>query len=151
MNKVSKAMLSVAVVAMMFAGLANAQRDNRTPEEKEFVFRDSLFKVIGHKTSEMAAAHAKGDQAAFKQASADMAALAGMITGGFQIQGNVFEGSLALPAIWEDFDDFTDKANSLKQAAQAYAESGDLSAFSIREFSGGQCGGCHRNYKNRVK
>ncbi|MFK7954724.1 MAG: cytochrome c [Lysobacterales bacterium] len=150
MKTISKAVLTLALVSAMFAGLAHAQRDTRTPEEKEYVFRDSLFKVIGHKTSAMAAAQATGDQAAFKQAAADIAYLAGMITGGFQIEGNVFEGSLALPAIWEDFDDFTAKANDLKEAAQGHADSGDLESFSIREFGGSTCGGCHREYKKRV-
>ncbi len=134
----------------MSVGMVHAQRDTRSPEEKEYVFRDSLFKVIAHKTSQLPAAKASGDQAAFKQAAADIASLAGMITGGFEIQNNVFEGSLALPAIWEDFDDFTAKANDLETAAQALADSGDMESFSIRDFGGSTCGGCHREYKKRV-
>lgn len=150
MNKGLVLAISSVLFFSVMASVVYAQgRDTRTPEEKEYVFRDSLFNVIGHKAAQLPAAKAAGDQEAFKKAAADIAYLAGLIEEGFQIENNTFEGSLALPAIWEDFDDFTDRADNLRDAAQALADSGDMDAYDPRGFGGENCGGCHRNYKQR--
>lgn len=142
--------ITSALIFSVLASVVYAQgRDTRTAEEKEYVFRDSLFNVIAHKAAQLPAAKASGDQAAFKKAAADIAYLAGMITEGFQIENNTFEGSLALPAIWEDFDDFSERADVLRDAAQALADSGDMESYTPRGFGGETCGGCHRNYKQR--
>lgn len=151
MNKNLAVVLSSLLIFFVMASLVQAQqRDTRSAEEKEFEFRDSLFRVIRHKATQLPTAKANGDQAAFKKAAADIAYLAGMITEGFQIENNVLENSLALPAIWEDFDDFTERAATLKNAAQALADSGDMDSYDQRGFGGENCGGCHRNYKKRV-
>lgn len=142
--------ISSALIFSVLASAVFAQgRDTRTAEEKEFTFRDSLFNVIAFKAAQLPAAKASGDQAAFKEAAADIAYLAGMIAEGFQIEKNTFEDSLALPAIWEDFDDFSDRADALRDAAQALADSGDMEAYTPRDFGGENCGGCHRDYKQR--
>lgn len=140
---------SVLFFSVMASEVYAQGRDTRTPEEKEYTFRDSLFNVIAYKATQLPAAKASGDQAAFKKAAADIAYLAGLITEGFQIKDNTFEGSLALPAIWEDFDDFTARAKTLQDAAQALADSGDMESYTPRGFGGENCGGCHRNYKQR--
>lgn len=55
--------------------------------------------------------------------------------------------SEALPAIWEDFDDFSQKANAMKAAAEAMdVRSADALGQSIRSL-GRSCGGCHRTYR----
>jgi len=141
---------SLLILSVMASFVQAQQRDTRSAEEKEFVFRDSLFNVIGHKSAQLPAAKAAGDQEAFKKAAADIAYLAGLITEGFQIENNTFEGSLAQPAIWEDFDDFASRAVTLRDAAQALADSGDMDSYDPRGFGGTNCGGCHRNYKKRV-
>lgn len=151
MNKISKIVLSCVLVLTVTASLVQAQqRDTRSPEEKEFVFRDSLFRVIAHKAAQLPAAKAAGDQAAFKAAAADIAYLAGMITEGFEIENNIYENSRALPAIWEDFENFSNRANVLRDAAQALADSGDMDSYDQRKFGSDNCGGCHRDHKKRL-
>lgn len=57
--------------------------------------------------------------------------------------------SKALPAIWEDYSDFTAKAADLAAAAQAVADAqaagGDVAA--AAKAMGGTCGACHKSYK----
>lgn len=149
MNNFFKTMLTSALALTLTCGLAQAQ-DAPSPEEQEYVYRDSLFRVIAYKASRLPAAKAQGDQAAFKAAAADIAVLADMITDGFQIENNIPANSLALPAIWEDFGNFTSKANNLKNAAQALADSGDMGSYDPRGFGGENCGDCHRDHKKRA-
>lgn len=149
MNNFFKIALTSLTTLTLACGLVQAQ-DGPTPEESEFVYRDSLFRVIAFKSGQLAPAKAAGDQAAFQEAAGDIAYLAGLITDGFQIEGNIPEGSLALPAIWEDFGNFTQKAHDLRDAAQALADSGDMDAYDPRGFGGGSCGGCHRDHKARA-
>ncbi len=149
MKHFSKIALTSMVTLSLIGGIAQAQ-DTPSPEEQEFVFRDSLFRVISYKASQLPAAKAQGDQAAFQEAAADIAYLAEMIPDGFQIDNNIPEGSLALPAIWEDFGNFTEKAQDLQNAAQALADSGDMDSYDPRTFGGGNCGGCHRDHKARA-
>lgn len=150
MNKGLLVLLSSILIVSAMATMVQAQqRDTQSPEEKEFVYRDSLFRVIGFKAGQLPAAKASGDVAAFKKAAADIAYLSGLITEGFQIENNIYENSLALPAIWEDFDDFAERADTLRDAAQALADSGDMDAYNPRSFGGENCGGCHRDYKQR--
>ncbi len=57
--------------------------------------------------------------------------------------------SEALPAIWENWDDFQSKAAGLEQAALAVADAaangGDMEA--AGKALGGSCGACHKSYK----
>lgn len=58
--------------------------------------------------------------------------------------------STAAPAIWENFDDFTARAEKLKSdaAAAAAANPADLDAFrAIFGGVAGNCGGCHEKYR----
>lgn len=150
MSKFLKVVLSSFIVLVVTGSLVQAQQGNQpSAEEKEYTYRDSLFNVISFKSGQLGTAKAAGDVETFKNSAADIVALADMITEGFQIENNIVEGSLALPAIWEDFDDFTAKANVLRDAAQALVDSGDMEGFDPRGFGGTNCGGCHRNYKKR--
>jgi|GEM_PF-1652604 cytochrome c556 len=149
MNNFFKIVLTSLITLALTGGVVQAQ-DTPSPEEQEFVFRDSLFRVISYKASQLPAAKAQGDQAAFQEAAADIAYLSDMIVDGFQIEGNIPENSLALPSIWEDFGNFTEKAHDLRNAAQALADSGDMDSYDPRQFGGGNCGGCHRDHKQRA-
>lgn len=150
MNKLFKTMLASIMMLTMTVGIVQAQPDAPSAEEQQFVYRDSLFRVISYKAGQLPVAKAEGDQAAFQETAGEIAYLAGMITDGFQIQNNAPGNSLALPAIWEDFDNFTNRANILRDAAQALADSGDMDAYDARGFGGENCGGCHRDHKRRV-
>jgi cytochrome c556 len=144
-------MLSSLMILSLTGSMVQAQQpDTRTAEEKEYVYRDGLFNTIDFKRGKMIEAKMQGNQSAFKKNAADIATLAGLITDGFQIKGNIYENSLALPAIWEDFDNFTDKAANLQNTAQALANSGDMDALDPRKFGSGTCGACHRDHKKRV-
>lgn len=150
MNKLLKTMLASAMMLTMTVGIVQAQPDAPSPEEQQFEYRDSLMRVISYKASQLPVAKAQGDQAAFQETAAEIAYLAEMITDGFQIENNAPGNSLALPAIWEDFDNFTSKVNNLRNSAQALADSGDMDAYDTRGFGGDNCGGCHRDHKRRV-
>ena len=142
-------MALAAILALSLTiGMAAAQ-DNRSPEEREFEFRDSLFRVIAWKLGRLGAAKAGNDSGSFKRHAADMAYLAGLITEGFQIRDNIPADSLALSPIWKDFDDFGKRADTLEDAAATLAASGDMGAFNPRQFGSANCGGCHREYKKR--
>lgn len=55
--------------------------------------------------------------------------------------------SEALPAIWEDFADFSDKAEAMKIAAEGMdVSSAEVLGNSVRSL-GRSCGGCHRSYR----
>ena len=55
--------------------------------------------------------------------------------------------SEALPAIWEDWSDFADRAEAMEQAALAleFTDRGVLST-TMRDL-GATCGGCHKRYR----
>ena len=62
------------------------------------------------------------------------------------------EGGDALPAIWEDPDDFAEKLEAFRTAAQGFKEAasgGDVAAAgaALRDL-GGACKGCHDDYRN---
>ena len=139
--------LVIASTALLFgSSLVHAQA---SPEQLEYDFRSGIFDIINFKSAQMTQAKDAGDQAAFQGHAADMAYLAGLITEGFQIENSVPDNSLALPSIWEDFEDFSEKASNLQAAAQALADSGDMDAFNARSFGGENCGACHREYRAR--
>ena len=61
----------------------------------------------------------------------------------------------ALPEIWQDRDDFKDKANALETEAAKLAQvarSGDASAIGAQVKKVGKaCGGCHKKYRQPKK
>jgi cytochrome c556 len=66
-------------------------------------------------------------------------------------EGSAIEGSRALPAIWENWEDFTailDTAKGGAEAALAGAQAGDVDAYKAGlETVMGQCGACHEKYR----
>ena len=55
--------------------------------------------------------------------------------------------SKAKPEIWENFDDFTDKAAAMQAAAEALDVSSQESVAAGMRAVGGSCGGCHKAYR----
>jgi len=70
-----------------------------------------------------------------------------MLEEGFAIENSLPEGTEALPAIWEDFDDFSAKAEALRVAASDLGQDGAMADFNPRQFGSKNCGGCHRDYR----
>lgn len=147
MKKMSIVLLT-SLLTLCGATAALAQ-DTRTPEEKSYQFRAGLFKTIEWKFSQMIGAKFASDEAAFKKHAGDLAYLAGLITEGFELKDSLPEGTKAKKEIWEDWDDFVEKAGDFQKNAQALADSGDFASFDFKKFGSGNCGACHRNYKER--
>ena len=149
MKCISMISLTLVLSALLLPNMLSAQMDDRTPEEKAYEFRDSLFNTIGWKMGKLVGAKMQGDKAAFQKEAADMAYLSGLIVEGFELKDSIPEGSLAKPEIWSDWDTFVEKANDLQTSAQDLADSGDMGAFDPMKFGRGNCGVCHKDFKER--
>lgn len=150
------ALLSLVFVAACGgSGGGSSAADADTPEAAAFRYRQAVMRVLANKMAvlgAMARGEADVDDAAFRKAAADLDALAGMVVEGFMPEGAI-EGSATLPETWTNWADFQSKANDLEQAASALAaatESGGFQAGqSLVQSTAGNCGGCHRSYRQR--
>ncbi len=82
-----------------------------------------------------------------------IAALLPMIPDVFRNDTSSYElDTEALPDIWQNMDDFTDKTNNATQAAQALAAAtaeGQGAAMQAFGALGGACKACHDNYRQQ--
>ena len=133
-----------------------AGADEESPEFAAMEYRHGLMHVFAFKLGvlrNMAEGNIDADAAVFAEYAADLAAAAGMITEGFVPNSDMesLPGSGALPGIWEDFNDFVQKAADLQEAAQAVANRAAVGGFTVGpdavEPLGPACGGCHRVYR----
>ncbi len=85
------------------------------------------------------------DVAANAQKLADLAAQIPVVFETNEITGD----SEALPAIWENWDDFLVKGKGLEEAAMAVvaAAGGDGDMAAAGKALGASCGACHKGYK----
>lgn len=159
MKNKSRVLTTVGVIAGFLALSAcggGPAADADTPEGRAFAYRDAVMTILANKLGTiggMARGDIPVDEAVFVKATADLAATAGMLVEGFETEG-IASGSRALPAIWEDFDDFQARANDLVQASQglalAAAERGGFAAAQgLVQGTQGTCGACHRTYRAR--
>ena len=98
----------------------------------------------------MAKGDVEFDAAIAQEHAANLVALSGMSENGYWVEGTSseeLEGSRALPAIWENMDDFMAKSQALHAAAMAM----DVSSLDgLRAGMGGigrTCGSCHEDYR----
>ena len=133
-----------------------AAADEESPEFAAMEYRHGLMHVFAFKLGvlrDMAEGNIAADTAVFAESAADLAAVAGMITEGFVPGGDsdTLAGSAALPGIWDNWDDFVQKAADLQQATQGVANQAAAGGFSVGpdavETLGPACGGCHRVYR----
>ena len=100
----------------------------------------------------MARGEAPVDEAVFAKSVADLGTVAGMIVEGFMLEGTP-PGSAALPEIWSNRDDFNEKVATLTSGVDALvaavADGGFEAGQELALDMGGNCGGCHRNYRRR--
>ena len=136
----------IVLSLLLCSAAAVAQQDTRTPEEKAYQYRTGVFSALEWKMGQMIAAKFGNDSAQFQKHAGDMAYLAGLIEEGF-IADSIVEGSNAKAEIWQNPEDFANKAAALQKAASEFAQSGDIASFNPRKFGGKNCGGCHRDYK----
>jgi cytochrome c556 len=128
-----------------------------SPEGQAFQYRRGVMQALQWKQGKlnaMANGEIPVDNAAFAKYARDVAALGGMLPEGF-IPNSAVEGSAALPDVWTNFSDFTQKAADLTMAAQALADAAAANGFegakgqvaSVRQ----TCGACHRPYRRRAQ
>ena len=130
--------------------------DPESPEGMAYEYRQAVMRLAQSKMmliTQMAREQIPLDEAAFVQATADIAALARMMPAGFDNETLVAE-SLTEPSVFEDRADFDRRMNALIQATDALAEAAESGGFegarglvtaSIGTFS--NCGGCHSSYR----
>jgi cytochrome c556 len=145
------AALALSTVAACGSG-GPPQLDD-SPEAAAYTMRDGLMQVVAWKLTQMRAmadGEIAADNAEFVKYADDLTALAGMATEGF-IPDSIVPGSRALPAIWQDWNDFVRLAADFENSAQALAaaaRSGGVagSDAALRSFAA-TCGNCHRGYR----
>ena len=94
------------------------------------------------------------DEAVFAKNVNDLVAAAGMIAEGFGADvSNTPAGSAALPEIWTNMDDFNERAanmfNAAQELAQVVEDGGFAAAQGLVQSTAGNCGACHRSYRQR--
>ena len=153
-----------AVAAMAFTLCACGQApeggadvDTDTPEYRATVYRQSLMQVIAFKAGRvrgMADGNIPVDEAVFARSAAELAMLAGMIEDGLTpgSDSESIPGSAALPDIWSNGADFSQRAADLRMAAETVAAQAQAGGFlaaqaAASEDIGPACGGCHRPYR----
>ncbi len=146
------AMVALALAAGCSSGDSQPQLDD-SPEAAAYQMRDGLMDVIAWKLTRMRMM-ADGDIPAsdetFLKDARDLAALTSMAADGF-IPDSIVPGSRALPAIWQNWNDFTRQADAFHASANALADaasSGGIagSDAALRNFAQ-TCGNCHRTYR----
>jgi cytochrome c556 len=158
MQQLSRRLITLAAVLALFtvaacgAGDRPPQLDD-SPEAAAYTMRDGLMQVVAWKLTQMRAmadGEIAADNAVFVKYAEDLTALAGMATEGF-IPDSIVPGSRALPAIWQNWNDFERLAADFESSAQALAaaaRSGGIagSDAALRSFAQ-TCGNCHRGYR----
>jgi cytochrome c556 len=131
--------------------------DADTPAGQAFQYRQAVMRVLANKMTTiggMAREEIPLDAAVFTKATADLAAVAGMLREGFEGQGAAI-GSRTLPEAWTNWDDFSQKSDDLTQATQALADAaasgGFAAAQGMVQGTAGTCGACHRVYRERAE
>ncbi|MEX2334274.1 MAG: cytochrome c [Pseudohongiella sp.] len=156
-----KKLLSVGALALTSALVvsANAQ-DDEPPTPAELATgatetRQAVFKLLGFNMAPIGAMArgAEFDAAVAERNALRIAALAAMIPDVFSFYDTrEFDVETeALPVIWDNTDDFRQKAMELQDAATTFAavaSGGDRNTTiaAIRAF-GATCGNCHREYR----
>lgn len=138
--------LLVAGVIGLTAAAAFAQATNPA-----VVARQDAMKVIGAQLKvlgDMAKGSTEFDAEAANAALALMAETAAEVPALFEAEETDPE-SKALPAIWENFDDFTSKAEALEMAAANATITDAASIGAAMGGIGGSCQGCHMTYRSR--
>ena|SRR5690606_14620633 len=148
---------AVAALGLTVAGCqggGDAEVDD-SPEAQAFRYRQAVMRVIAQKMvplGGMSRGDIEVDEELFTKSATDLATMSGMTTEGFMPQGTP-AGSRSLPAVWENWEDFEQKAAEFQQAAQALAEAAESGGFqsaqSLVQPVAQTCGGCHRTYRER--
>ena len=139
-------------------GAAGAADDVESAEFLAVKYRQGLMNVLAFKSGpvrNMADGSTPVDEAMFLDYAEDLAAAAGMIVEGFIPGSDTQDISISggLPDIWDNWDDFLEKAAALEDAANVVANLASQGGFAAAQEAannlGANCGGCHRPYRQR--
>lgn len=146
--------IRLAAAALMFT-LATAPTlahpPELTAEMLAYVKRDGLMHLINGQRyilQQMLVGMREVDQAEFVRAARSLAMMFSMIPSTFEENLNV-EESRALPAIWENWDDFVSKADEMRKIAEEIAAMGEIhgAEATLEKVRLLSCGGCHSIYR----
>jgi cytochrome c556 len=146
---------TTAIVAALVAGAAIAQQ-NQTPEEAAVAARESHMRLYAFHLGPLGgmAQEAIPYDAEMAQRAADaLVALASFDQDLYWIPGTAqgeVEGSEALPAIWENYEDFEAHRVALEEAAVAMQAAAGTDLAGLQGAMGGlggACGACHESYR----
>lgn len=144
----------VAFFAVLLGGSSLSYADERT--EMAVESRSGIFEVIRMYFGPvygMVRGQVPFDAAVVKHNAERISELAGMIPDGFRFNtaGSDVETE-ALDAIWDDIEDFNDKAATLGERATALAAASEGGLDATRaafQGLGGACKACHDNYREQ--
>lgn len=147
-------LLALPLLAGLAAGPLLAQEDS--PEMAAHEAREAHMSLYAFHIGTLGAMAQGGmeyDAASASAAANALVGLSGFDQALYWIPGTAVgevEDSRALPAIWENYEDFKAKQAALNEAAVAMqaAAGTDLAALqAAMETLGGACGGCHEDYR----
>jgi cytochrome c556 len=145
--------MAASTALVLLAGCGGEPPLEDTPEGRAYLERQSIMDQIAEQVQVlggMARGDIPDDEAAFTAAATALVPLAQRMTEGFQVEG-IVSASRAVPEIWQNMEDFEQKAQDTVDAAMAVAnaaQSGDFEgAKELAGNIGGTCGGCHRPYR----
>lgn len=144
-----RALAGAAALAMGLT-LSNAAADNAAEDIAKY--RHAVMESsAGHMSALALIAKGKVDRGDFAQSHAEAIASATTEFGSIFPEGSGGEGTHALPAIWENPDDFQTAVDKAREAGAALSEAAAggerkaiMSAFAAM---GKACKGCHENYR----
>ena len=160
-NPYGKLMLLGAAASLAFVGGCapggGGGVDEDTPEGAAFLFRQAVMRVAAAKMAPigaMARGEVPVDEAVFAKNVNDLVAASGMMAEGFGADvSNSPAASAALPEIWTNMDDFSERAENMLNAARELArvveEGGFAAGQGLVQSTAGNCGACHRSYRQR--
>lgn len=145
---------------LAFAALAacgGGGADTDSPGYQAFMARDAFMHELGDSLlvlNEMSTEERPVDEAAFLAAAQSIATLAPQMVGHFENQ-TLVEESRTKPEVWQNWADFSAKADALVQASRALSTAASNGGFAagrglvvgVRD----TCGGCHRPYRGPEK
>ena len=160
MKSINKGLAVLSIVPLLASVVAVAQPQARQAppqapiEERAAEYRNSVFHTINYNYL-LINGMTRGDEvdeARFQQAAKNLVSLSHMIEEGFH-QGSPEYTGLSTDAVWEDSEDFFELVEDFKVKAAALASvahEGLDEATSEFNSLRSTCGGCHRNYRQRV-
>ena len=141
---------AAVLAAIALAGPALAESHASNPAQDA---RNSHMNLYGFNLGVLGAM-AKGDTefdaTIAQEHAANLVALSGMSEHGYWVEGTAsgeLADSRALPAIWENMDDFMAKSQALHEAAMAIDASSLEGVQAGVGQLGGACGACHKVYR----